>query len=261
MYYKINAKRPIAVIIFLFTIFFVDSCKLAESPIEPTPTVPTRDVRYVVTMSTSSSSSSPQISYTNVNGGTTTITDLSLDLTLPIDSGTTVNLSASCTGYYTAASGNSSAAIDIKLYVDDTLAADSSIIKTDNLLPVAVDASVSAGQKFNDAINNQDIDTLSSLMTDDHAFIDRAGTTVKGKQAMTEGWINFFNSFSDYRNYFEKFIVRDDTVFVTGYSTCLEKLLTGKFLWTAKIINGLIDEWRVYEDNNDNRKQLGLAKK
>ena len=35
--------------------------------------------------------------------------------------------------------------------------------------------------QFNEYINNQDIEGLSNLMTENHTFIDREGTIDKGK--------------------------------------------------------------------------------
>lgn len=130
--------------VIILSLVVLSSCKLVDNPVEPAPTIPTRDVRYVVTMTSSSANSNPIISYTNSLGNTSEINALNLDLTVAIDSGTTVNLAASCVGYYSAIAGNSSAGIEMKLYVADTLAADSSIIKTDNLTAVSASASVSA---------------------------------------------------------------------------------------------------------------------
>lgn len=125
-------------------LFLISSCKLVDAPIEPPPAAPTSNVRYVVTMTSSSVNSSPQITYTNNLGGTTQVTDLNLDITVAIDSGTTVNFSASCLGFYSPTSAKASAGIEMKLYVADTLAADTTTIKTDNVGPVTVSASVSA---------------------------------------------------------------------------------------------------------------------
>lgn len=137
-------KLIIGLILTTFFIVTVNSCELAENPVEPEPTTPTRNVRYLVTMTSSSFNSNPQIVYTNSAGGTSTASTLNLDLTLAIDSGTTVNLSASCVGYYSTISRNSSAGVDLKLFIEDSLAADSSIINTDNISSVSASASVSA---------------------------------------------------------------------------------------------------------------------
>jgi ketosteroid isomerase-like protein len=66
--------------------------------------------------------------------------------------------------------------------------------------------------------NEQDITELSSLMTDDHTFIDRAGVTDKGKESMTKGWIEFFGNFPDYRNTFTRVESRDNLVILIGYA-------------------------------------------
>jgi hypothetical protein len=46
--------------------------------------------------------------------------------------------------------------------------------------------------KFNEKINLQDLEGLTELMTEDHTFINSEGETTKGKNAMKEGWNQFF---------------------------------------------------------------------
>ena len=41
--------------------------------------------------------------------------------------------------------------------------------------------------RFNDRINQRDLEGLAELMTDDHTFIDNSGNVTKGKLAMKEG--------------------------------------------------------------------------
>ncbi len=125
-------------------IFLWVSCELVDSEIESDASVPTLNVRYVVTMTSSSSNSNPIIDYTNSNGGTTELNLLELDLTVPIDSGTTANLFASCTGYYSSVSRGSSAAVDIKIFVADSLIADSTNIQTQSTGTVTASAQISA---------------------------------------------------------------------------------------------------------------------
>ena len=60
-------------------------------------------------------------------------------------------------------------------------------------------------KQFNDCINQQNADCLAVWMSDEHIFIDRTNTVVKGKEIMKEGWREFFKSFPDYRNHFEEF--------------------------------------------------------
>ena len=55
--------------------------------------------------------------------------------------------------------------------------------------------------QFNECINNQDIEGLVRLMTDDHIFIDRAGDQFSD---MVSGWKEFFSNFPTYKNYFTR---------------------------------------------------------
>lgn len=114
--------------------------------------------------------------------------------------------------------------------------------------------------RFNDAINDRDIDRLTSLMTDDHTFIDSAGVSFQGKDAAIEIWKTFFSAFPDYRNEFEFVSADDETVTVVGRSECANfEELDGPALWTAMIRDGRVARWRVYEDTAENRDRLGVA--
>ena len=115
--------------------------------------------------------------------------------------------------------------------------------------------------QFNECINHQDIDGLTDLMTEDHVFIDSSNDVHEGKEFMVKGWIDFFNSYPDYVNHFLIVESRDNLVLVIGLSTCSHKSLDGPALWTAKIENDLVAEWRVYLDTPENREKLHLPKK
>jgi ketosteroid isomerase-like protein len=112
--------------------------------------------------------------------------------------------------------------------------------------------------EFNQCINNQDIEGLAKLMTDDHTFIDSSDEVHTGKELMVAGWTDFFNKLPDYRNHFSVVESRGDLVLVLGHSTCSYEPLHGPALWTAKVEGNLVQEWRVYLDTEENRKELGL---
>jgi len=113
--------------------------------------------------------------------------------------------------------------------------------------------------QFNNYINNLDLEGLSSLMTDDHTFIDSENDALKGKEMMTEGWRTFFDSYPDYRNIFERVEMKDGMVVIIGYSICPnESLLDGPAVWSAKVRDGKLSEWRVYLDSPENRSILGI---
>lgn len=102
--------------------------------------------------------------------------------------------------------------------------------------------------QFNDCINNRNIDGLAQLMKDDHTFIDTADRTVHGKQNCLSAWREFFRLFPDYKNIFKTVKAKGSFVTMIGHSTCSDQRLEGPALWTAKIIDEKVAEWRVYED-------------
>jgi ketosteroid isomerase-like protein len=98
--------------------------------------------------------------------------------------------------------------------------------------------------RFNEKINQRDLDGLVELMTDDHTFVDNSGGVDRN---MKEGWRHFFGDYPDYRNVFTSVTVAGNVVVMIGYSTCSnEPRLNGPSMWTAKVRDGLVSEWRVY---------------
>jgi len=100
--------------------------------------------------------------------------------------------------------------------------------------------------RFNERINQQDLEGLAELMTDDHAFIDSGGSVTKGKDSMIQSWRYFFEKYPDYRNELTHVMVQDNVVVMVGYSRCSYKPLDGSNVWTAKIRGERVSEWRVY---------------
>lgn len=96
------------------------------------------------------------------------------------------------------------------------------------------------------------------MMTDDHVFIDSAGSAISGKGAVAAAWGLFFKTFPGYRNVFIRHKSNGPVVAVEGYSRCSDPRLDGPALWQATSREGKIAQWRVYEDTIDNRRALGL---
>ena len=63
--------------------------------------------------------------------------------------------------------------------------------------------------RFNEKINQQDLNGLVELMTDDHTFIDNSGDSDKN---MKEGWKEFFKNHPGYRNIFTSVTVKNNVV-------------------------------------------------
>jgi len=100
--------------------------------------------------------------------------------------------------------------------------------------------------RFNDRINQQDPEGLAELMTDDHKFIDSLGNIIMGRDAVKECWREFFKKYPEYRNKFTSVSVLDNIVVMVGCSTCSSRQLEGPSVWTAKIREDRVSEWRVF---------------
>jgi len=113
-------------------------------------------------------------------------------------------------------------------------------------------------RQFNECINNKDLFGLTKLMTDDNTFIDRDGTETKTKKVMTQNWGKFFAMFPDYKNTFTRIESSQDMVTIIGYAFWSKGRPHDHVIWTAKISNDLIKEWRIYEDTKQTRHILNL---
>ncbi|MFX1391066.1 MAG: nuclear transport factor 2 family protein [Promethearchaeota archaeon] len=110
--------------------------------------------------------------------------------------------------------------------------------------------------EFNEYINNQDIEGITSQLTEDHIFIDRAGDEYGD---MVNGWKEFFTNFPTYKNFFTRVESKDDLVVILGYAKWSEDSSEEDHaIWTAKIENDKITLWQIYTDTEDNRRRFNL---
>ncbi|MFX1417471.1 MAG: hypothetical protein ACFE9N_00980 [Promethearchaeota archaeon] len=110
--------------------------------------------------------------------------------------------------------------------------------------------------QFNEYINNRDIEGLSSLMTENHIFIDRAGDEFGD---MVNGWKEFFTNFPTYRNYFSRVESRGNLVIILGYAKwSKDSLEEDHAIWTARIENDQVAVWQIFEDTEENRNKFNL---
>lgn len=70
--------------------------------------------------------------------------------------------------------------------------------------------------RLNECTNRQDVEGVAELMTEDHTFSDREGTTVQTKGVKIRGWKEFFQMFPKYWNSFTRLQPRDDRVVILG---------------------------------------------
>ena len=90
-------------------------------------------------------------------------------------------------------------------------------------------------------------------MMEDHRFIGRDGAVVIGKGKMTEAWVGFFELFPEYRNSFTKVESNGNLVILYGCATWKKGEAPDHAIWIATIEDGLVAEWRIYEDTQENK--------
>lgn len=103
-------------------------------------------------------------------------------------------------------------------------------------------------------LNAHDVEGLLRLMTSDHEFIDMAGVPVRGREAMRGAWEGYFRHFPDYRLEVGDIVSAGDRVHFSGNSP-------EPALWSARVVGGLVAQWRVSEDTPERRAELGLPER
>lgn len=120
------------------------------------------------------------------------------------------------------------------------------------------------------AINQGNVSQLSSLMTEDHTFIDSGGKVASGRENMTAGWKGYFRMFPDYRIDIENILQDDNLValFGSAFGTyngnrglVPENRIKMPAAWKAIVENGKIKVWQVYADWTEGWKIIDEDKK
>ncbi len=102
--------------------------------------------------------------------------------------------------------------------------------------------------KFVEIINVGDSDALIKLQTEDFTLIDMAGDAYHGR----DGWQDYFSAYPKYKIHVQHVLMSGSGVAIIGKTTGshvppeVEEKET--VLWTAKIRDGLVAEWRIYSD-------------
>ena len=112
---------------------------------------------------------------------------------------------------------------------------------------------------YNEHINSRNLEGVIALMAENHRFIDTKNR-VEDKEQMKTSWAEFFTEYPDYKNVFQTIISRGNLVIMLGHSKCSEPVLDGPAIWTAKVNNDQVTEWRIFLDNEENRKLLEIEK-
>jgi ketosteroid isomerase-like protein len=123
-------------------------------------------------------------------------------------------------------------------------------------------------REFMARINQGDAGKLAELMTEDHAFVDPLGQTVRGRKAMCAAWRGYYAFCPDYCVSCEKIL--SDGNLVAAFGSAGGTIAFNDKLppenrwripaaWMAIVEDGLVKEWRVYADNEPVREILARS--
>ncbi len=127
----------------------------------------------------------------------------------------------------------------------------------------------SIAHAFVRAINRQDVNRLTALMSPSHRFIDSLSNVVEGRDKMRESWAAYFRMVPDYSVAIEELYPSDPVVILLGVAEgtySRDGKLNPENRWKtpiairALIEDGLVAEWRVYADNEPIRKVMASGK-
>ncbi len=110
---------------------------------------------------------------------------------------------------------------------------------------------------FVGALNEHNVDTIYSLMSDDHTFIDAHGNKVSGKEKMKAGWAGYFQWFPDYKIEITDIFSNGDMLAAFGFASGTFKGIKADknenhwrlpASWKILLSDHKIKLWQVYAD-------------
>lgn len=113
--------------------------------------------------------------------------------------------------------------------------------------------------EFIESINSGNVDSLASLMSNDHEFIDSRGNSIIGAENMKKAWTAYFNFFPDYKIEVTDILQNDSIIVVLGYaggtykpdeSTGTNNYWRVPASWKAVVVDKKVKLWQVYADNS-----------
>jgi ketosteroid isomerase-like protein len=112
-------------------------------------------------------------------------------------------------------------------------------------------------RQFLEAVNAHDLTALSSLMSDDHTFIDSLGQSVSGRPAVLAAWPQYFALFPDYAISVTDLLSSGPTVAVFGFASgtlgdaksASSPTWRIPAAWRATVRGRRVTRWQVYADN------------
>ena len=119
--------------------------------------------------------------------------------------------------------------------------------------------------QFIRAINENDVEAIFKLMTEDHRFIDSGGQAFEGREEMKQGWMRYFSMVPDYKISISAVFDSENSVVLLGKASGTytpdgtlkpENKWETPGAWRAVVSGDRVKEWQVYADNDPIREVM-----
>ncbi|MBN2542549.1 nuclear transport factor 2 family protein [bacterium] len=123
---------------------------------------------------------------------------------------------------------------------------------------------ISIAIKFVEMLNRRDFDRLKELMPDDHKLFPGGDEIINGKEAACRELMEYTRLWQDFQIHISDVYLNYNNVIFIGRSTnSCEQVPSGVEIKTtriyyAKVEDGLVAEFHHEDDNESNRRSLGV---
>ncbi len=113
-------------------------------------------------------------------------------------------------------------------------------------------------REFVAAINEHDTNWLTTLMTENHEFVDSLGERVRGRDLMAQGWAKYFTWMPDYKLEIDNMLVQGEIVGMFGTASgtyTVDGQLRPENAWRIPVaLRAVVDgervkKWQIFADN------------
>lgn len=123
---------------------------------------------------------------------------------------------------------------------------------------------VQACRTWIEYINNQNLDGLVALASEDHTFFVEGEPPTIGKEKVRPSWAGYFSRYRDYVVFEDELFDLDDAVYAVGHTAGshvpveLERT-PSSVIWKCVVnSDGKVSEWSIYPATPENRSRFQL---
>jgi len=128
---------------------------------------------------------------------------------------------------------------------------------------------VRAALRFVNEINRHDLESVATLLSDDHLFVDALGQEVRGRDRCRDAWREYFGLFPDYHLAVREWFQNGRVVGLFGTASgtyAVGSELRAENRWRipvacrAVVRDHLVAQWQVYADSEPVWKIMGVKR-